>query len=243
MAVSVVYDGVDLAEIAEVASIDFKAMADIADKSEAVPGRDGAAFLGADMSPLDIAVTFRLSADGIDPAQVQEKWRRFVPHIRKPEPRSLSFGQGVWYKAVAIGSTDISQVSYSGKAEVTFRCYDPIAYGDERRATVPSGGSVEIMVGGSWKTYLRIEASAIRDVTTGLWGLRVDNNDYLRIATGASSARAIYADCEERKLTIAGAYALPTLDSDWLALEPGAHTITNDQGTGAASIAWTERWI
>ena len=34
-----------------------------------------------------------------------------------------------------------------------------------------------------------------------------------------------------------------TTDSDWLVLEPGTHTLAIDNGTGAATVTFVERWL
>lgn len=237
------YDGTAIHNLCDIEQLTFKAMPDVNAASQAIPGRDGAALLGADFEPLDITAKLRVAAQGIEPAAVQEAWRAIAPYLRRTEPCRLSFGTGYDYMALVVGATDIEQLSYSGTVEVTFRCFDPIAYGEDRTAIVPSGGSKSITVGGTYKTYAKVVADAVRDSSTGLWGLRIDNGDYLRVATGSASSRRIVADSEKRTLTIAGSSALPTLDSDWIVLTPGTHTVQNDLGTGAATLTWTERWV
>ena len=126
---------------------------------------------------------------------------------------------------------------------VNFQLVEAAAYGDTVTKTVPSGGSLTFTVGGTYPTKPRITASASRDGSSQVWGLRLDSGDFLHVATGSASPRNIVLDCESRTLTIAGAVALPTLDSDWFELPPGTHTLTMDKGTGAATVTYRERWL
>ncbi|MBQ9041589.1 MAG: phage tail family protein [Eggerthellaceae bacterium] len=239
-----IYDGTNIHELCAVEQLIFKAMPDVRETSQEVPGRDGAVLLGADLAPLDIVARLRVAAAGIEPAQVQAAWREIAPKLRRTEPCRLSYGTDVYYMAIVVGATDIQQISYSGTVEVTFRCFDPIAYGDDKTAQVPSGGSVEITVGGTYKTALKIEApAAVRDSSSGYWGIRVDDADFVHIATGSSASRRVVVDSGKRTATVAGSTALPSIDSDWLVLSPGTHNVSNDLGSGGAVISWTERWL
>ena len=84
--------------------------------------------------------------------------------------------------------------------------------------------------------------SAVRNSSSLVWGVKVDNADFVHVATGSSSSRKVEIDSEKRICKVANAIALPTLDSDWIVLEPGAHTVAMDNGTGAATLSWVERW-
>ena len=98
-------------------------------------------------------------------------------------------------------------------------------------------------VDGTYKAAPVITANATRNASSLVWGLRLDEGDYLHIATGSASARPITANCGERTLSVNGSVAIPTLDSDWLELEPGVHTLRMDNGTGAATVTWRDRWL
>lgn len=127
---------------------------------------------------------------------------------------------------------------------ITFVCHDPIAYGAGSSATVPSGGSVEVEIGGMVATTVTIFAlQAYRDQTSGLWGLKFDEGDFLHVDTGSNYNRRVDIDCEKRVVKVANALAMVTLDSNWPKLEPGTHVIRMDQGTGAATVSWIERYV
>ncbi len=162
--------------------------------------------------------------------------------VDEPKPLVLPDNPDRYYMAVPSGALELNRAIGAEYAQITFLITEPDSYGKERTVTVPSGGSITFIVGGTAKTYPRITASAVRDSSSQVWGIKLDEGDYVHIATGAAAARAIVADCENRTLTIAGAVAIPTPDSDWLELEPGEHTLRMDNGTGAATVTFIERW-
>ena len=147
------------------------------------------------------------------------------------------------YKAIPNGSMPIDSFTNADSVVVSFRLLEAAAYGDTVTKTVPSGGSLTFTVDGTYPTKPTITANAARDGSSQVWGLRLDNGDFLHVATGSESARDVVLDCENRTLTVQGAVALPTLDSDWFELAPGTHTLTMDKGTGAATVTYKERWL
>lgn len=148
-----------------------------------------------------------------------------------------------YYMAVPEGRIDLKRFYAAESGMLSFTVVEPAAYGDEHSVTVPSGGSVIFNVDGTYRAAPVITANAVRSSSSLVWGLRLDEGDYLHIATGSASARAIVADCGERTMSVNGSVAIPTLDSDWLELEPGVHTLRMDNGTGAATVTWRDRWL
>lgn len=135
-----------------------------------------------------------------------------------------------------IGGTGI------GYLELEFIASDPWRYGDVRSATIPSGGSTEVLVYGNLPAVASVSASAaVRSNGSTVWGVRFDEGDFVHIATGSSSARAVEIDGETRSAKVAGATSMITLDSNWPVLKPGKHTVRMDEGTGAATLTWQER--
>lgn len=128
---------------------------------------------------------------------------------------------------------------------VTFTCHDPFAYSTTTKtATVPSGSSVSITVGGTHSVRLSASATAaVRDSTTQLWGLKLDGGDHMHVKLSGSSSRSVVIDGITRRVTDAGASSMITTDSNWLEVSPGTHTVQMDKGTGVATISWIERWL
>lgn len=164
-------------------------------------------------------------------------------HVDGPRPLSLSSDRGLWRLCVPTGAPQIDDHQWNDRVTVTFLQVEPALYGDRRSVTVPSGGTVQLAVGGDYPTKPTISSdAAIRDPTTQQWGVRLDDREVMRVKVPVSTTSTVRMDCAERTAQVNGATTTPTLTSDWFSLEPGAHTIRNDQGTGACVLAWYERW-
>lgn len=239
-----VYDGVDLESRFEVAKVEIQAIPSISLDLREASGINGAAIAGKRLDPMEVAVTVRMATEYIDERDIQRVFAEEMAPLVTDEPKPLYLSDGRYHMAILHDSTVLEFGTYSATCELKFLCADPIAYGMERTVTVPSKGSVEFEVRGTWPAKPAISApSAVRDGTALIWGICLDSNDHLHVLTGTSSAVAVEMDCPERTCTVAGATALPTLDSDWLELEPGTHTLANDYGTGAATVTYVERWL
>jgi len=156
---------------------------------------------------------------------------------------SLSGDGGLWRLAVPEGAPSVEDARWNDIVTVRFLQVDPLLYGTERSVTVPSGGTAGIVTGGDAPTSPTISASgAVRASESGVWGVRLDEGDFLHVALPTASESAVSIDCGRRTCSVDGATTLPTLDSDWWEMRPGAHTIRNDVGTGACTLTWVERW-
>lgn len=207
-----------------------------------IPGMDGAVVTGAVSQSSTVSMTLTCFNRDHDSRRDTARWLRSI--LQTDEPARLAFSDdgGRYYLAMLqkIGETDrIDATSW----DVTFSVPDPILYGQDVSATVPSGGSVSIEVGGTYPAALRVTASAAVRGSSGFWGVRLDGGDYMRVALGSDTSRSIDMDSAGATVYVAGDPALMTLDSDWIMLEPGTHTLAMDQGTGAATASWTERWV
>ena len=149
-----------------------------------------------------------------------------------------------YYLAIPDGQLDLQRGIEGEITRISFTIVDPIAYGfQQRTVTVPSGGSVTFNVGGTYATKPRVQATAVRNSSSLVWGLQLDGDDYVHVATGNASGRVTVIDCDSRTVTVSGNVSIITLDSDWLEFEPGSHTLAMDNGTGAATVTWYERWL
>ena len=240
---SIVYNGIDLSGIMEIKDVEMSALPPMEAVTSEIPGLVGAAFVENSIGPREIKIKARIATQSIDPFEIQREWSDAVAPLVAEGPKVLSLAQHRYYMAVFTGETALEFASYSAAAELTFLCPDPYAFGATKTVSIPSGGQATFTVGGNRPTKPKITAaSAVRNANSKTWGVRLDGGDYLYVDTGSSSARKVVADCGERALTVAGAAALPTLLSDWLVLNPGQHVVKMDQGSGAATLTYVERW-
>lgn len=208
-----------------------------------VPSADGVRVRGRTLG--EIAITMNLWAHGGTRRDRRDSVRRIAALLVGDDAGKLAFSDdgGLYYLA-HVSATTVTEYFDAVCVAVEFKVSDPAMYGAKRSIVVPSGGSAVARVGGTYPTRPKISAaSAVRKSSSGVWGVRLDDGDFLHVETGSASARAVTLDCAERECTVAGAVALPTLDSDWFELEPGEHKIAIDNGTGACTVEWQERWL
>ena len=150
-----------------------------------------------------------------------------------------------YYMAIPDGDLSLTRGFGGEYGTLTFAITDPIAYGRTVTVDVPSEGSTSFVVGGTAKAYPIIESTTVTpDETSKVYGIRLDGGDYFHVKNSTASAFALTADFRERTSTVDGSLHLPTLDSDWFALEPGiVHTLANDVGSGDITISYVERWL
>ena len=207
-----------------------------------VSGRNGAAFVGLTYgtSTISFAIAVQGSASERRAAfSTLGKWL----DVDEPKRLVLPDTPDRFYLAVPNAPLKLERAIGAEVADVTFELTDPIAYGTYKTESLASGGSKSITVGGTARTFLRVVAnSAVRNSTSLVWGVKVDDVDFVHVATGSSSSRKVEIDSQARTCKVANALTLPTLDSTWLELAPGSHTVAMDNGSGAAALYWYERW-
>ena len=237
-----IFNGHDLSEMFDVGEPEITILKSTPDLRD-VPGRDGSVFAGSRLGAS--VVTFQISIEG-DASYRRNAFSTLGMWLAVDEPKKLVLPDtpDLYYMAVPNDSLSLNRAIGAEVTKVSFTLVDPIAYGREVTVTVPSSGSVTFNVGGTYKASPVITASsAVRSGSSLVWGLLLDSHDHLRVVTGSSSSRAIVLDCSSRTCTLAGAVTLPTLTSDWFELEPGVHTIQNDQGSGSSTVKYIERWL
>jgi predicted phage tail component-like protein len=234
------YDGHDLSEIGvcgnpEITPFGSKVKYDESDN------RDGSIVLGRVLTNSKVA--FQIGIKGTA-SERRNKLSTLAAWLTVDDSRPLVLPDTPerYYMAIHDGEVQTVRGINGEIAQLEFVITNPIAYGEKRTVVVPSGGSITFRVGGTAKTKPRITASAVRNATSLVWGIRLDEGDFVHVATGAAAARSVVLDCDERTLAVNSAVAIPTLDSDWLELSPGEHTLRMDNGTGAATVEFLERW-
>lgn len=219
-----------------------KARADTVD----VPGRDGSVLRSVTYGPRDITLECRVFSDKwadfdgvVDELAAHLMGHGTMPVVLRTHPDET-------YEAYLssiepgdrVGGTGI------GYVELALVAPDPYRKGKTQHATIPSGGSATFLVGGTEPAAVRITApAAVRKQSSQVWGVRFDDQEFIHVITRSASSRSVTIDCEKRHVELENATTLPTIDSDWPVLKPGKHTVTMDNGTGAATLEWTERSI
>lgn len=208
-----------------------------------VPGMDGSAFAGAKLDPRAMTMTVTVMGRTEDELEAESRMLAAMLATEKPAPLTISNNNGLYYLAVASAPSDGVRSYNAISYDVTFTAHDPVAYGDERTITVPSGGSVTFGVGGTYRTAPTVVAPSAANCSDGYWRLTLDDADRfsLVVPDGVATSR-VEGDCASRVLRIDGEVSLLDALSDWLEFEPGQHTLAME-GTGAATVTYRERWV
>lgn len=241
---SLTYDGFDLTRYALV-QIERPVGPSLRIESERIPGRDGEVTTSFELDKLAVTAHCTLRR------RYYYEWERVRMELAKAFSKmgervlTLPDEPGLYRMATASLSENVTTpLDPPVTFDVEFVCHDPVAYGIEHSVTVPSGGSVEFEVGGMLPVGVRIVAtSAVRNYSSGVWGVRFDEGAFLHVALASSTARNVEVDSPSRTVKVANATDMVTLDSTWPKLEPGTHVARMDQGTGAATLSWIERYL
>lgn len=213
--------------------------------TQEVPGRSGEVFLGATLEPFVVIAHCTLKRAYVGDWDSVRKTlaAAFCPTVLKT--LILPDEGGLERTASASFTSNVTEPAEPPlEFDVTFTDHDAVARGEFRTSTVPSGGSATISVAGTLPATLSIvAASAVRSPSSLVWGLRFDEGEALRVDTGSEYARSVEIDCGRRTCRVAGATAMITPTSVWPSLTPGEHTVRMDQGSGAATLTWQERWL
>ena len=207
-----------------------------------VSGRDGEVYRGADYDALEISMTIATLGGGYM-RSIELRLLAGWLNVDGPRLLTISDDDGIKsYHAVPVGG-DIDRWLGAESVTITFKAPDPAMDGASGSADIPSGGSVAFTVYGNCATRPSVVApSAVRG-SSGTWGVTLDGGRTLQVAVPTGSASYVSLDSAARDCSVDGQSMVPTLDSDWLTLEPGRHVIEMTQGTGDAYITWTERWL
>ena len=211
-----------------------------------VPGRDGEVLRELTYGPRDITLECRVFApkwsdfdrviDEIS-AALMDGQEHLLSVRTHPGEHYMAYLSSVMQDE-RIGGTGI------GYLELAFVASDPWRYGREGSVTVPSGGAATFLVGGTAPAKVSVRTSyAVRSSGSSVWGVRFDEGDFMHVALPSISSRRVEIDADDRTVKVANATDMITLDASWPKLEPGTHVARMDQGTGAATLTWIERYL
>ena len=239
MSYTLTFDGHDLGGLFTVAEV-ARTVAVFEPTTADVPGRDGALVTGTRAMPVDVIVTLWPKAATHEGRL--SSLRTLAAWLAVDEPKALALSDegGLWRMAMPADTADLTAYVDAASVGVTFRCFDPVLFGEEVSVTVPSGGSLTVEVGGTAPTWPTVSAESARDGSSGYWRLTLDGQTNLDADTGSATV-PVTADCERRVLTVNNSVQMLRPAADWLRLTPGSHRIVMN-GTGAATLTWRERW-
>lgn len=207
-----------------------------------VPGRDGMLYTGARLAKRTIPLRFTTMSKDMATRRAAARVLASILAVDEPKPLHISVDGDLYYMAVPTSTSEDTNWMNATSFDVEFECPDPVAYGEKKTLTVPSGGSLTFTVNGTYPTMPKISVASAAN-TDVFWLLTLENGDFLSVTlpTGVGAV-PIVADCEQRTLKVNGSVAMLQPYADWLVLTPGQHRLTMN-GTGAATVEYYERWL
>lgn len=233
----VVYDGVCLTDRYDVVSLRRPPSPQVS--TETIGGRDGVVVTDSSLKPPEISMTIVSRGGSV------KRFRHEIAAIfAEKGPKALQFsGDDGLYYVVHPSSIEWSGHATFGSARIEFTVPDVFMYGAKRSAVVDSGTVSSFSVGGNVPTRPTIEGSVRRSASTGRVGIVLDDAEFVHLRIDTPNQVEAYVDCDRRYASVNDITKLPTLDSDWLSLDAGMHTMRMDEGTGTVTVSWTERWV
>lgn len=235
---TVTYDGHHLNDLFVVEDVVREATGEFVPETATVAGRNGRMWRGTRRD--SISITLVLVAVGNNYDEVLAKIRTLASWLDVEEPARLAIGDegGLWRMAAPTGQTQLERIGvHAARVSVAMTCVDACMHGPGGSVT-SSSGTATLYIDGTLPTPVRIYATSAKNnytVTDQTIGKHVT------VAVG-STAKALVIDSASRSATVAGVLKLPTLDSDWLVLAPGAHTLARTSGTGEFTATYESRW-
>lgn len=204
---------------------------------EEVSGRDGSVLKGVRLSQPE--VSFLLLTRNVSYTQRRMLVRTLSPLLLVQEVQPLAFesDEGLYYRAMLSERPDFSEYVNAGTMRMKFWVDGVAMYG--RTMTAQMTGTTTIKVRGTYPTPLRISGTATP--SNGYLSVRLDDRDQLSVPLSGTSSVDI--DSGARTCKVAGVTSQITLDSDWLVLDAGEHTLRYNAGSGTLTLEWTERWL
>ena len=210
-------------------------------ETDDVPGRVGTRFRSARLGELTIEVDAELRPGAA--ADVAELRHLLAAALvsDSPAPLVLPDDPMRYHMAVLEGESELSTLWETGEATLTFKCPDPVAYGQDREEEF-AAGAVRLHVGGTRRTWPVFEARPsgkrfrIESATASAF-VEVE------AATSFDGTKTLLIDCGAQHCELAGISIDDRVDfaSDYFALEPGMNELTATGGAG--TVRWTERWL
>lgn len=209
-------------------------------ETDDVPGRDGTRFRSARLGELTIEVDAELRArPGDDIAELRHTLAAALVSA-SPAPLILPDDPGRYHMAVLEGESELSTLWRTGEATLTFKCPDPVAYGQDRIEALEA--STQVSCGG---TYMAMPVFEVKP--TGK-RFRIESETAgafveVEAASSFDGTKTLVIDCAAQHCELGGlnADSRVTLASDYFELRPGANRLVATGGTG--TVRWTERWL
>ncbi len=233
----IIYDGVNLSDIFEVHDIQVPMLPAIEAVTQEMAERPGAYYHSRKVKTREIVMKLGLNAGSRCPLDIYHAWREHSGLLAKKEPKKLQLKEDRYIWAMLTGESGIDNVGYRGIAELTFSCFDPFFYGEQRTEILSSGSNAVQVHGG-------VAAFPVFDITasgTTVELTNADTGEKVKV-TGLTSGTHLMIDMASYRCTVNGNYKAADMSvTDFWPLEPGAASLTLTGGGG--TMTYEERYL
>lgn len=195
-----------------------------------VPGRPGTVFKAASADAQEIKISAYIKGETV--SEVTENRHGLAGALAGMGEKKLILPDdpGRYFYAAFVSSSEVVRSYHSPAITLTFHMSQPYSYSEERRTQALGTGSNTVPISGNVETY----PSEIVLTASGSTASISDGTHYLDFEGLSSGQNIIIKPAEDY------ASRMPTLDSDFFAVGPGATTLTLTGCTG--QIVWYDTW-
>lgn len=232
-----IFDGNDLSAYLLVRSVERSVIASRRLDTTEVQGMNGAHVVDNGMETMEIEVECNMRARSVSDVSDLRRLLSLMLHRTEAAPLVLDDEPErylmAWYK----GGCELDRNAHKPSVTLTFLCADPVAYGEERSATV-STTAKQVMSGGTYKAFPTVTC---KPASGSYWQLtNVTTGDFVRVNATFTGDQTVVLDMAKDRCTINGTDHAVTIGSDFFALD-GIQQLKASSGT--ATLEWNERWL
>lgn len=214
--------------------------------SKTVPGMDGAKFTGSTIAAKDITLTITAKGSTLAARQTAARALAAALAVSEPKPLAFSVDGGKYYLAIPTSTGDARNFYNHTSFDVTFRCLDPVMYGETKAVTLSNSTAKSVDIGGTYPTQPIITSSNCYGQSSSNGYIKITNEttgEFVQVPCANADTHTLEVDCAKRYAKVDSATVGPTLESDWLSFAPGTISLKRALGYGTYTITYQERWL
>jgi|LAHU01.1.fsa_nt_gb predicted phage tail component-like protein len=206
-----------------------------------VPGGQGSIYIRTQLNARKIPVSARLALPPMGHRSVALIRHKLESMLMTdgPAPLYLDDEPDIYYMAQLTSPGELTNLWYTGSADLEFTAYDPIAYGADRNKAVSSGGTASFSVGGNSPTWPKFTGTA---TGAAVQVKNVDTGQLVKTVNAITSGASVTVDMSEASpsVRVNGNLVPVAVTSDYFSLSPGTARVYVYGASG--TLSWTERW-
>lgn len=182
MSYEVIYNDVPLHEYFDILKVTKRVLPKRTNYTKDIPSRHGLVYLDYKYEPKEITLECLIKADDNEELAEASRFIAFILDVRNERPLIISDDPQKYYLAVVSDTDTIEQVRYNGKFNLTFICYNPIAYSIEEDQFEANASKITtVNNAGTTETYPKVSI----EFSKKAYFLQCTNYDKRTVLVGA----------------------------------------------------------